>query len=76
MDSNEPGQMRDGKLLVFKGMNWKLAGDSKWVEHCVPYIANGNEERLGERSIGGEAHVVFRMCDDDFGAQPKSVVDV
>jgi len=66
--------LKDGKLLVFKGTNWKLAGDPKWEEQST-YIPNGNEKRVGERPIDGTVHVVFKLCDDDFGAQPKTIVD-
>lgn len=62
----------DGDLLVFHGTNWKLASDSKWVKHFTKYLANGNEKYVGDRMINGEMHVVFVLCDDDFGAQPKS----
>jgi hypothetical protein len=64
--------LKDGKLLVFRGMNWRLAGDSKWVEHCVQYVVNGHERYVGDRMINGTLHSVFMLCDDDFGAQPKS----
>ena len=66
--------LKNGKLLVFKGTNWKLAGDPKWEEHSS-YVANGHEKLLGERVIDGVVHVVFRLCDEDFGAQPKTIVD-
>jgi len=66
--------LKDGKLLVFKGTNWKLAGDPKW-EECASYVPNGHEKRIGERVIDGVNHVVFRLCDDDFGAQPKTTVE-
>ena len=62
--------LKDGKMLVFSGTNWKLAGDKKWVEHAA-YLANGNEKLVGERQIDGALHDVYRLCDDDFGAQPK-----
>ena len=66
--------LKNGKLLVFKGTNWKLAGDPKW-EDPSSYVVNGHEKLLGERVIDGVVHTVFRLCDDDFGAQPKTIVD-
>lgn len=67
--------LKDGSLLVFNGKNWKLAGPKKWKEHETPYVANGNEKYVGEREISGVTHAIFRLCDDDFGAQPKSVAE-
>jgi hypothetical protein len=72
-DNGVDMNLKDGKLLIFSGTNWKLAGDKKWVEHTVPYLANGNEKYVGERIIDGAPHAVFKLCDDDFGAQLKSI---
>lgn len=58
-----------GLIKVFSGKNWKLAGDGKWTE-VSSYVANGNEVKLGQRMIDGQMHEVYKMCDDDFGAQP------
>jgi hypothetical protein len=62
----------DGGIKIFSGTNWKLVGDKKWVDHEAEYLANGYEEYLGDRQINSELHCVFKLCDDDFGAQPKS----
>ena len=51
--------LKNGKLLVFKGTNWKLAGDPKWEEHSS-YVVNGHEKLLGERVIDG----VVQRCSD------------
>ena len=64
-----------GPLKVFKGTNWKLAGPSKWEDHPVEYIANKNEKYLGDRKIGDTEYCVFKMCTDDFGAQPKDFLE-
>jgi hypothetical protein len=71
MQTVQGKKMRDGSVLVFRGTNWKLAGDSKWAAHGTSYVANGNEKYVGSRKIGGVEHEVFVLCDDDFGAQPK-----
>lgn len=64
--------MRDGDLLVFKGKNWSLAGDSKWQPHPWNYLANGHEEFVGKKMLKGEQHLVFILCNGDFGAQPEA----
>lgn len=62
-------KMESGQILVFKGINWKLVGDDKWVEHCVSYIANSHEKFVGTRKINGNPYRVFQLCNGDFGAQ-------
>jgi hypothetical protein len=68
-------RLKRGFGMVFRGENWRLAGDARWERHPM-YVPNGREPLAGTRQIGGVEHAVFRCLDDDFLAQPVAVCEL
>lgn len=68
-------KLKRGWGKVFRGENWRLAGDGRWEDHPM-YVPNGREPLAGTRLIGGRDFAVFRCLDDDFLAQPVSTCEL
>jgi hypothetical protein len=64
--------LKRGSYLHFDGENWKLAGDSKWTKRPL-LVPNGMETFMGNRTLLGEEHSIFRCLNDEYAAQPSSI---
>jgi hypothetical protein len=64
--------LKRGSGWVFGGENWKLASDKLWEVHPL-LIPNGREEHVGSRVVHSHQVEVFRLLNDEFFAQPKTI---
>jgi hypothetical protein len=67
--------LKRGSGWVFGGENWKLASDKLWEVHPL-LIPNGREEHVGSRVVHSHQVEVFRLLNDEFFAQPKTICEL
>lgn len=61
------------KVSIFRGKNWKLAGNKKWKSE--EYELCGKEKLVGTRDINGTEKSVFRIDEDVYMASSEVTED-